>query len=199
MEKYPILNDFIDNKPVHSTTIAEKEYQVDIKAKKKLARMMRNAGLITFAFFLILGFIINKSISFNVPFPAMIMIIIMLVYSFSATKDTYELVNTDFLFYDDSLILFKEKVINEVSSVIQMNRVYYKDIKNIVYNKVDNKLSFSGSVEAIDYTTDVNGDLDEVTFYNTFNKNFAIYFNDDKGPGLVADIENNSELKVQII
>lgn len=199
MENYPILNDFIDNKPVHSTTIAEKEYQVDIKAKKKFARMMRNAGLITFAFFLILGCIINKSISFNVPFPAMLLIIIMLLYSFSATKDTYDLVNTDFLFYDDSIIIFKEKVINEVSNIIQMQRIYHKDVKNITYNKVDNKLSFSGKVEAIDYTTDVNGDLDEVTSYNTFNKNFAIYFNDDKGPNLVTDIEKNSELKVEII
>ena len=194
-----IINDFIDKKAINSITVNEKLYQVDVKARKKMTRMLRNAGIITLVFFLCLGFITNKSFTVDIPFPVMMLLITLFFGSFSASRDEFKPMKKDYLFYEDELIIYKGEDFNEFSDIVQLDRIKYSDIKEISYNKIDKKMVINSTAETINYITAESAEDYEITYHETAEKNIVIYFNDETHSELINNFENHSGLKINII
>lgn len=194
-----IINEFIDKKAINSITVNEKHYEMDLKLKRKMTRMLRNAGLITLVFFLIVSFITNKSLTIDIPFPIVALLITLFFGSFASSRDEFKPVVKDYLFYEDHLLIYRGQEFDEYSDSVQMDKIKYEDIKELSFNKIDKKLSLQALTESISYITADNIEDYEITYHNTTDKNINIYFNDNSSSNLINYFETNSNLKVNII
>lgn len=172
------LDEFSESQTLQMFSVIEREYDGDIRTKRKMGRMMRNAAIITFLFFFVVELIKNRTITFDMPIPSVLSIMMLLFISFSMTREIYETGRTEFLFNDKCLYIFRKRTINGDYQVIYIDRINYSDISKVTYNQVDKKLTITGSVMALDYTLtdDAEEVIDEITFFGSKGKNAAIYF-----------------------
>lgn len=107
--------------------------------------------------------------------------------------------NVEFEFYDDYMIVHKEKIAyNPPKERKELTKCYYSDIKNIEYRKDTKQLSIKAKHEDTYYNYKDNILEEKPSCHKTVNSIICIYPDEKYAVDLIIAIEKNTGVKIDV-
>ncbi|GGA79732.1 hypothetical protein [Ornithinibacillus halotolerans] len=162
--------------------------------------MLKKAIWIIVGLVILLSIIFQENMFSELSWSSQVMLIVLaLVLTF--TKNSMRVPSPfEIRFYNDYLVVFREKRYYGKLPRKEFNKFYYDEIEKIVHRTTTERISIYGTIEGIWYDYKKDGTLPDKPTYHKTTKGGFCYFDTstDKEVDFVAEIEKHSPIKVVV-
>ena len=169
------------------------------KYDSKLLRIMRTITCVIVVIVIVATILFQENIFMALSFRGKIILIGLVVMTISTSGTIRIPSEFELQFYDEYFILYREKFpYNKNFSRKEIEKMYYKDVKEFQYRQQSKRINFVGVNEGIYWEYKEDGTLSAQPSYHKTTDSILYFYTEFSDVDFIKEIEEHSPLRVEI-